>query len=323
MPSPAPELTPLAGGTTFTLSNGTQITLPPHDQFYRQITVRNVGLIADADQQRLRSANILIAGCGSVGGAAVEPLVRIGAESLTLAEPDGYDLHNINRQSVRLQDIGRNKAEVFQENMRDINPYASIAVEPHGITPDNVERVVQQAAVVLDAVDVTTRPPLRAKFLLHQAARKYRKPVIAGYDIAGLQMLLVYDYRDPSVQTMFGRVVEAEIDSIAPFEFLNRVLISWPVPPLPLEIIPVLLSQLRGETSGFPQIVYTCHLFGVLATRAVLDVLAGRPVRQRTLVDVNDVLRPAGERARVFVRRVRGLLQLNAEFRRARSQGRA
>ena len=310
-------------GTTFTLSNGGQIALPPHDDFYGQITVRNRGLIHADDQRRLRTANILIAGCGSVGGAAVEPLVRMGAESLTLAEPDGYDLHNINRQSVRLQDIGRNKAEVFQEHIGDINPYATIVVEPHGITPDNVERVVQQAAVILDAVDVTTKPPLRAKFLLHQAARKYRKPVIAGYDIAGLQMMLFYDYRNSTVQVMNGRIQEHEIDSFQPFDFLYRVIISWPVPPLPLEIIPVLRSQIRGESSGFPQIVYTCHLFGVLATRAVLDVLARRPVRPKTLVDVDDVLRPAGERARVFMKRVRGLLQLNSEFRRSRSRARS
>ena len=316
-----PDPTPSPGGTTFTLSNGSQIALPPHDEFYAQITVRNRGLIDADDQSRLRTANILIAGCGSVGGAAVEPLVRMGAESLTLAEPDGYDLHNINRQSVRLQDIGRNKAEVFQEHIRDINPYASIVVEPHGITPENVERVVQQAAVILDAVDVTTRPPLRAKFLLHKAARQYRKPVIAGYDIAGLQMMLVYDYRNPTAQVMNGRIQEHEIESIQPFDFLYRVIISWPVPPLPLEIIPVLRSQIRGESSGFPQVVYTCHLFGVLATRAVLDILAGRPVRPKTMVDVNDVLRPVGERARVFVARVRGLLQLNDEFRRSRAKG--
>jgi molybdopterin/thiamine biosynthesis adenylyltransferase len=311
------------GGTTFTLSNGSHIELPPHDEFYRQITLRNRGLIAETDQQRLRSANILIAGCGSVGGAAIEPLVRMGAESLTLAEPDGYDLHNINRQSVRLQDVGRNKAEVFRENMLDINPYASIVVEPHGITPDNVEWAVAQAAVVLDAVDVTTRPPLRAKFLLHKAAKKYTRPVIAGYDIAGMQMLLVYDYRNPSVQILNGRVKEHEIETIQPIEFLYKVIITWPMPPLPNEIIPVMRSQIRGDTSGFPQVVYTCHLFGVLATRAVLDILAGRPVRSKTMVDVNDILRPAGERARVLIARVRGLLALNSEFRRSRSRGRA
>src|SRR5207237_8974520 len=126
---------------TFTLSNGQSIDLPEHDDFYAQITVRNRGLISESDQQRLRLATILVAGCGSVGGAAVEPLVRMGAERLILAEPDGYDLHNMNRQSVRLQDVGRNKAEVFQENIRDINPYASIDVEQHGITPENVDRV--------------------------------------------------------------------------------------------------------------------------------------------------------------------------------------
>ncbi len=130
-----PDPTPSPGGTTFTLSNGSQIALPPHDEFYAQITVRNRGLIDADDQSRLRTANILIAGCGSVGGAAVEPLVRMGAESLTLAEPDGYDLHNINRQSARLQDIGRNKAEVFQEHIRDINPYADHPAPVAGQVP--------------------------------------------------------------------------------------------------------------------------------------------------------------------------------------------
>ncbi len=134
-------------------------------------------------------------------------------------------------------------------------------------------------------------------------------------------MMLVYDYRNPTAQVMNGRIQEHEIESIQPFDFLYRVIISWPVPPLPLEIIPVLRSQIRGESSGFPQVVYTCHLFGVLATRAVLDILAGRPVRPKTMVDVNDVLRPVGERARVFVARVRGLLQLNGEFRRSRAKG--
>src|SRR5260370_26863058 len=168
---------------------------------------------------------MLMAGWGCGGGAAVEPLVRMGAESLTLADPDGYDLHNINRQSVRLQDIGSNKAEVFQEHIRDINPYASIVVEPHGIIPENVERVVQQAAIILDAVDVTTRPPLRAKFLLHKAARNYRKPVIAGYDIAGLQMMLFYDYRNPTAQGMNRRIQEHEIEGLQPFHFPYRVII--------------------------------------------------------------------------------------------------
>src|SRR5438067_3367544 len=145
----------------FRLSNGQEIALPPHDQFYAQLIARNRGLITEAEQERLRQSTLLVAGCGSIGGAVIEPLVRMGAEHLVLVEPDGYDLHNMNRQSVRLQDLGRNKAEVFQERLRDVNPYASIRVDPHGITDENVEALVREATVILDGVDVTTRPPLR------------------------------------------------------------------------------------------------------------------------------------------------------------------
>jgi len=68
--------------TRFILSNGQEIELPPHDEFYAQLIARNQGLISDEEQARLRTANLLIAGCGSIGGAVIEPLVRMGAEHL-------------------------------------------------------------------------------------------------------------------------------------------------------------------------------------------------------------------------------------------------
>ena len=72
-----------------TLSNGESVELPPPDEFYSQLVLRQHGLIPPDDQQRLRTSTILIAGCGSIGGSVVEPLVRLGAENLILAEPDG------------------------------------------------------------------------------------------------------------------------------------------------------------------------------------------------------------------------------------------
>src|SRR5579862_3211880 len=168
--------------------------VPPHDEFYRELTTRNTPLITPEEQERIRTATILIAGCGSIGGAAVEPLIRLGAENLILAEPDGYDIANMNRQSCRLQDVGRNKAAVFVERMREINPYAKVELHEHGITAENVDDVTTRADLILDGIDVTTKPPLRHKVHLHQHARDKRKVVVSGYDIAGVQMLLIYDY---------------------------------------------------------------------------------------------------------------------------------
>ncbi len=297
------------------LMGDTGIPLPPANEFYARLVTRNHGLITDAEQQRLRTASILVAGCGSVGGAVIEPFVRLGAERLVLAEPDSYDLPNMNRQSARLQDIGRNKAAVFQERMREINPYAAIDVETHGITDENVQRLVHAADLIIDAVDVTTKAPLRAKFALHQQAKGFGVPVLAGYDIGGLQLLITYDYRRTSTEVLHGRVTAEEIDDLEPFVFLRRVI---PVRAIPFEMIGELRRQLRGEGQGFPQLVFTAQLFGVLALPAALAVLAGRPLRRQLIIDVPGQLRPLPERLRVGLARLGGLSSLYLDFRRNR-----
>jgi tRNA threonylcarbamoyladenosine dehydratase len=310
------EDSPAAQGATVhhTLSNGKQVELPRHEEFYAAMITRNRGLVPEEEQQALRKATILVAGCGSVGGAVIEPLVRFGAEHLILAEPDGYDLHNLNRQSARIQDIGRNKAETFQERMHDINPYAEIEVAPHGITDENARPLVSRAGLIVDAVDVTTRPPLRAKYLLHKMAKEYRVPIVAGYDVAGLQLMIVYDYRKSSTKIFHGRVREEDIDTVEPMVFLRRVV---PLAAIPFEMIGELGRQIRGERSGFPQIVYTADLFGVLVLPAMLSLLANRPVRTRVIVDVPTLVRPLPTRLRVATERLYRLYKLNNEFKAA------
>lgn len=300
---------------THRLSTGEEISLPPHDEFYAQFTQRNRGVISDADQERLRRSVILVAGCGSVGGAVVEPFIRFGAEHLILVEPDEYDLHNLNRQNMRLQDVGRNKAEALRERVGDINPYASVDVVSDGITAENVEDLVKRSDIVVDGVDVTTQAPLLMKYLLHQHAKRQHLPVISGYDIAGLQLLHIYDYRDRGTRVLHGRVSAREVETIEPFEFLSRVV---PKQALPNEIIEELRLQIRGERQGFPQIVYTANLFGVLTLPAVLELLAKRPIKKRVMLDIPTQLRPPMERTRVLATRLKGLYRLNNEFRRSR-----
>jgi hypothetical protein len=86
-----------------------------------------------------------------------------------------------------------------------------------------------------------------------------------------------------------------------------------PFTAIPIEIIPELERQVRGEGSGFPQLVYAANLFGVLAVRAVMDILAGRNVRKRVIVDVNAELRPRSTRPGLEASRLRALLRLNKQ----------
>jgi hypothetical protein len=116
------------------------------------------------------------------------------------------------------------------------------------------------------------------------------------------------------VRVLHGKVGADEVHTIQPFQFLRRVV---PIAALPIEIIGELGRQIRGEREGFPQIVYTANLFGVMTLPAVVEILAGRPINQRVICDVPTMLRPVRERTRIMVKRLRALYRLNSGFRRS------
>lgn len=280
----------------------------PSDDFYRQLTSRNAGLIGGEEQQRLRHSTILVAGCGSIGGAVVEPLVRLGAEHLVLAEPDGYEVHNLNRQQARLSDVGRNKAQVLAERAREINPHIDIRVDERGVMADNTAGLVAGSSLIIDGVDVTNSHALACKYALHVEAQRQGVAVICGYDIAGTQLVLVYDYRDRSLPVLRGRLADRPVKDLEPLRFLARVV---PLRAVPVEMFGELRRQLRGERTAFPQLVYSAQLFGVLACRVALDLLAGRPVRHLIVVDVHTLPRPLRQRWRFTLARLAELVRMS------------
>ncbi|MEV1077637.1 ThiF family adenylyltransferase [Streptomyces sp. NPDC050211] len=264
------------------------------DAYYRALTERNRGLIPDAVQQRLRTATVLVAGCGSTGGAVVEPLARLGMGRFVLAEPGEYELNNLNRQSARYADIGRNKAEVAAERVRAVNPFAETRVDTAGVRPDDAGPLLDGVDAVVDGVDVTTVSGWRAKYALHVESARRGLPVISGYDLSGTQHVRYYDYRTEPVP-LAGVITEADIVERALWTLLLKV--------IPREIVPAdLIADVQAHRSepeySVPQLVYASDQFGVLAARYVVEILAGRPVREQITVDVHrlvsaDTDRPA------------------------------
>ena len=257
----------------------------PHDTaFYDQLTTRNRGFIAEGTQADLRRATILVAGCGSTGGAAVEPLVRLGAERFLLAEPGTYELNNLNRQNAFLDEIGLNKAEVCRRRVLGVNPAALAEVHAEGITGRNVRGLVSRARVVIDGVDVTEMAGWRAKYQLHEAAAALGIPVITGWDMAGTQYVRFYDYQ-PGDEPFDGAIRRDDLERASTWELMRAA--------VPLRFVPVeMLEQARRQVAGasddgLPQLVHASLLFGALAARMTLNVIEGRPVRRHTVIDTD------------------------------------
>ena len=295
----------------------------PETAHYKEMTRRNQPSLSREEQAALRATRILVAGCGSIGGATVVPLVRLGAERFVLCEPDHYELNNLNRQSADLGDIGRNKAEVQAARARAINPDVEMLVETDGVTEDNVDWLVGTTDLVIDGVDVTEPAGIAAKRALHQEAWRQRRLVISGLDLGGTQLVYAFDYRDGRTKPLDGRLDGAP-DGIEALDFLSRLVDPLDVP---RELLSYTEAMIRGEAGSPPQLAPAADQFGVLAAWIVLDVAAGRPVRKRVKVAIPDLVLPrsrqvASETARMFqLARVKFLLE--ASKRRAKAQTRA
>lgn len=281
-------------------------------EFYAELTKRNRGLISETTQKKLSTCRLVVAGCGSTGGATVVPLVRTGVTNFVLADPDTFDLSNLNRQNATVADIGHNKAHVARAAVLAINPHAEVMVLDHGIAADTVADLLRAGDVVIDAIDVTTESGIVAKKALHTAASRARVPVITAYDIAACQFIEVFDYRTGG-KPFAGKLS----DETSPEDVLAALI---PPTALPEEILPIIADGSVSGEHGFPQLAMTASLFGALITPIVLRLLANEPLPSQIRVDLFGITTPRPAR---IVRRTRTLARLPFVWMAARKKARA
>lgn len=131
--------------------------------------VRNLGIMSEEEVNKLQQTKIAIAGCGCIGGFSAELLARMGIGRFLLADPDTFDLSNINRQCAATHlTVGMSKVTVLKNHLLAINPDLEIIEYSAGVNERNVDDFVQGADYVIDAIDYFAFPEAVA---LHRAAR--------------------------------------------------------------------------------------------------------------------------------------------------------
>lgn len=119
-------------------------------------------LLGDEKLETLRQANVLVVGLGGVGAYAAEMIARSGVGRMTIADADTVSATNINRQLIALHStIGKQKAELMAERLRDINPEIELTVVNRFIKDDETDALLdsQKFDYVVDAID-TLSPKL-------------------------------------------------------------------------------------------------------------------------------------------------------------------
>lgn len=135
------------------------------------------GLLLGKDaMKKLKSVHVAVFGLGGVGGYVVEALARSGVGALTLVDHDTVSITNLNRQLLATrQTVGRQKAQVAADRVRDIDPQIRVEALCTFYGPDTAaEFDFSQYDYVVDAIDTVT-----GKLALVTAAQAVGTPIIS------------------------------------------------------------------------------------------------------------------------------------------------
>ncbi len=229
---------------------------------YNELFKRNQPIIDLKTQDKIKKLFVLVAGCGSTGGAFIEGASRLGILNFRLVEPDHFEMHNLNRQFVYPSDLGINKAEVHKRRLlalfNGLEP--NIEIFSNGLNSQNVLELICNVNIIFDAIDVTTHQGMQAKLTLHQEAANKKIPVLSALDLGFKQWIRYYDYRINS-DPLHGLMSEA-LKHQHPLKSLIYGFCK--LKELPVEILIELKRLLETKNSSACQIASSCHLLSSL-----------------------------------------------------------
>lgn len=120
---------------------------------------RNRIYITPEQQERIRNTRILLGGAG-LGSEIAECALRLGFEKITIIDGDRVELSNLNRQNYTREDIGKYKAESLALRLLSINPDADIKFHNEFITFDNINTLINNCDIAVNALDFKDETPI-------------------------------------------------------------------------------------------------------------------------------------------------------------------
>jgi molybdopterin/thiamine biosynthesis adenylyltransferase len=144
---------------------------------------------AEAGQEKLKGASVLVSRCGGLGGVAAYELAAAGIGRLVIAHGGNLKLADLNRQILMTTDgLEKPRIESACRRLAELNPTIEIVGEPANISEDNVARLVGGVDVVVSAA-----PLFIERFLLNREAVRQGKVMVdaAMYDTTATVTTLI------------------------------------------------------------------------------------------------------------------------------------
>lgn len=270
------------------------------EEYYQALTTRNHHFIAQSTQNKLRKIKVLVAGCGSTGGACIESLARVGVENFIIADNGEYDLTNLNRQHAYAENIGQNKAQFHANNLKKINPFINVSYFTEGISSTNIQSSLNWADIVIDAIDVTSASGISMKLKLHEVAKTESKPVLTALDIGFCQWGRSYDYRNKNLKIFDGTYEKAK-EAKHPLKVLFSIVPLSAVPAHSLTLVKDLLSK---ENISASQLGCTSDLLSAIIVPVIIKFSETGELTKGWNIDLNPFAKSYRSRVKQYLQSI-------------------
>ena len=138
-------------------------------RYSRQILFAGIG---EEGQERLLAASAVVAGCGAIGAAAANLLVRAGVGRVRVIDRDFVEPSNLQRQTLFEEADARDalpKAVAAERRLASVNSQVRVEGIVADINPKNAEELLGGFDVILDGTD-----NFETRFLVNDFAVKQR-----------------------------------------------------------------------------------------------------------------------------------------------------
>lgn len=130
--------------------------------------------IGEEGQRKLKGSSVLISRVGGLGGLVALELAAAGVGRLVLAHGGRLKLADLNRQLLQTRShVGEVRMESIVRRLRELNPDCEIVGVAENASDENVNALVAQADIVVDAA-----PLFQERLALNAAARRAGKPMV-------------------------------------------------------------------------------------------------------------------------------------------------
>lgn len=233
-----------------------QLSVREKRRYEKQIALDEIG---ESGQLALKGSRVLVIGAGGKGTVALKALITAGVGFVGVCDDSLIQEEILGRQSLfGDNDIGKQKAIVSKQFLQIRNQFTNIKVHNIRLTEENIEKLLENYDLVIDATFLT-----QTHILIYNFSKTLQRPVVMCFKKNRTPLITTLSFNDSeSIEKLNSQIDEIEIpeDNSSPQVILNFLTGTL----LAAESIKILLGQstvLNNQILAIDAVNYSFSLF--------------------------------------------------------------